>query len=394
MLLAERIQIRKTPALSLLCHRAKNLYNLANFYVRQELFHLESVLTYYDLNFMLRRLPAYQLLPAQTAQQVLRQVAGNWQAFFAAKRTYQKDPSRFLGIPHPPRYKPKGGENLAIFTNQQCRVIEGWLYFPRKSGLDPIRTRIEKFQQVRVIPKGSYYFLEVIYNAEPTDLRLDKRRALGIDLGLCNVMTIANNALLPPFAINGRGAKSANQFFNKRLAQLQSIAARANGTLATRRIRRLNKIHTNKISDIFHKASRAVVDFCVLHDIGTIAIGYNPRWKQKCNLGSRNNQAFVGLPLHTLVQQLQYKATLKGITTILVDEGYTSRCSFLDGECIGEHIRYIGKRVCRGLFRSGDGTIINADLNAAYNILKKAVPKAFADGIEGVGLHPVLIGII
>jgi len=42
----------------------------------------------------------------------------------------------------------------------------------------------------------------------------------------------------------------------------------------------------------------------------------------------------------------------------------------------------------RGLFKSARGTI-NADVNAAYNIIRKAIPEAFADGIEGVGLHPV-----
>ncbi len=43
----------------------------------------------------------------------------------------------------------------------------------------------------------------------------------------------------------------------------------------------------------------------------------------------------------------------------------------------------------RGLFKSTTGTIINADVNGAYNILKKAFLNAFeADRIEDVGLHP------
>ena len=42
----------------------------------------------------------------------------------------------------------------------------------------------------------------------------------------------------------------------------------------------------------------------------------------------------------------------------------------------------------RGIFRSALGKIINADVNGALNIIRKAVPKAFADEIEGVGLHP------
>ncbi|HMF30751.1 MAG TPA: transposase [Candidatus Lokiarchaeia archaeon] len=393
MQLADRVQVRKTPALSLLCHRAKNLHNLANFYVRQELFHLEAVLTYYDLDFMLRGSPAYQALPAQTAQQVLRQVAGEWHAFFAACKAYRNDPRKFLGAPRPPRYKPRGGESIAIFTNQQCRIRGGWLHFPAKAGLPPVCTRVQVFQQVRVVPKGLYYVIEIVYNREATDLGLDKRRALGVDLGVVNLVTAASNAGVAPFAIKGGSAKSANQFYNKRLAQLRSITARVNDARTTRRIARLSWIRNNKIRDIFHKVSRAVVDFCVQHNIGTLAVGYNPRWKQGSHLGRRVNQSFVGLPFLDLVRQIQYKAALQGIAVILVDERYTSRCSALDGETIGRHAQYAGRRVRRGLFQTQTGTLINADVNAAYNILRQAVPEAFADGIEGVGLHPVLVAL-
>ncbi len=389
--LAERIQVKKSPALSSLCHRAKNLYNLANFYVRQELFIVGDVLTYFDLYFMLRGQPACQALPAQTAQQVLRQVAGDWSSFFATCRAYRQNPGKFLGAPRPPRYKPRGGESIAVFTNQQCRIRGGWLYFPEKVGVPAIWTRVSQFQQVRVVPKGGYYIIEILHNVPSIDLGLNKRRTLGVDLGVSNLVTAVNNTGLPPFAIKGGPAKSANNFYNKRLAKLRSLAKRANTSETTRRIERLNRTRANKISYIFHKASRALVDFCILHDIGTIVVGYNPLWKQGCNLGRATNQKFACLPLHTLVLQVQYKAALAGIVTVVVGEAYTSRCSFLDGESIGRHTRYAGRRVRRGLFRSQDGTLINADVNAAYNILRQAVPEAFADGIEDVGLHPVLV---
>ena len=48
----------------------------------------------------------------------------------------------------------------------------------------------------------------------------------------------------------------------------------------------------------------------------------------------------------------------------------------------------------RGLFISNDGTKINADVNGAYQIMKKVFPKAFADGIEGVALHPVRVSMV
>lgn len=46
-------------------------------------------------------------------------------------------------------------------------------------------------------------------------------------------------------------------------------------------------------------------------------------------------------------------------------------------------------RIKRGLFRTQKGQVINADLNRAYNIMRKAFPEAITvDGIAGLGLVP------
>jgi putative transposase len=144
-----------------------------------------------------------------------------------------------------------------------------------------------------------------------------------------------------------------------------------------------------KINDYFHKASRKIIDYCVLNDIGTVVIGYNPDWKQNCHLGKKNTQNFVNIPYYRLIQQLNYKATEQGITVIKQEESHSSKCSFLDKEPIEHHDNYLGRRITSGLFKSQQGTIINADVNGAYNILKKAFLDAVdADRIETVGLHP------
>jgi IS605 OrfB family transposase len=144
-----------------------------------------------------------------------------------------------------------------------------------------------------------------------------------------------------------------------------------------------------KINDFFHKASKRIVDFCVKHNIGTLVIGYNEGWKQEVDMGKRNNQKFTQIPFHRLLEQLKYKAEDVGLKVIEQEESYTSKCSFLDGEPVERRTSYLGKRIKRGLFRSSNGTIINADVNGAYNIMKKAIPDL--DGIEGVALHPVSI---
>lgn len=47
----------------------------------------------------------------------------------------------------------------------------------------------------------------------------------------------------------------------------------------------------------------------------------------------------------------------------------------------------------RGLFVANDGRKINADVNGAYQIMKKVVPDVFDKGIEGVGSHPIRLEI-
>ncbi|MEE9378301.1 MAG: zinc ribbon domain-containing protein [Candidatus Lokiarchaeia archaeon] len=93
-----------------------------------------------------------------------------------------------------------------------------------------------------------------------------------------------------------------------------------------------------------------------------------------------------------LVKQIEYKSKLIGIQVKSIDESYTSKCSFLDNEPIGKHEKYAGKRISRGMFKTSKGILLNADVNGAYNIMKKAFPNAIsADGIEAFGLMPQII---
>ena len=110
-------------------------------------------------------------------------------------------------------------------------------------------------------------------------------------------------------------------------------------------------------------------------------------------MGMKNNQNFVQLPFGTLIQQIRYKAEEIGISVTIQEESHTSKCSFLDNESIEHHDAYMGKRIKRGVFQSAKGKLIHADLNGSYNIIKKAIPEAFANGIEGIGLYPRSLSI-
>ena len=70
---------------------------------------------------------------------------------------------------------------------------------------------------------------------------------------------------------------------------------------------------------------------------------------------------------------LKYKAEMVGVNVIIQQESHTSKCSFLDNEPVKHQKKYLGRRIKRGLFKSSKGMLINADLNGALNILKKAI---------------------
>lgn len=389
----EQLYLPHTSTLSQLCHNSKNLYNEANYIVRQEMFRAGKWIRYNSLASILKDSDCFKSLNAQTSQQTLKVLDRSWNSFFKAIKEWKIHPEKFLGRPKIPNYKPKDGETILIFTNQQVSIRDGYLTFPKRADLK-VKTRLADdtdISEVRIIPKGVGYVCEIVYVKNVETLKLDRNRVATIDFGLTNIVTIANNVGEQPIIVKGGVLKSINQFYNKRRAELQSIYAEQEIYIGNK-MKVLTTKRNAKIKDQMHKISRIAIEYCIAHNIGTIVIGHNENWKQNADMGKKNNQNFVSIPFYILTNQIQYKGEEIGNQVILQEESHTSKCSFLDSETIGHHETYVGKRISRGLFRSANGTIMNSDVNGSLNIGRKAIPKAFAkavaDGIEGVVLHP------
>lgn len=217
---------------------------------------------------------------------------------------------------------------------------------------------------------------------------------MSIDLGLDNLATIVTNTGLNPVIVNGKGLKSNNQYYNKKKAYYQSIAKRMNDKFYTNRLYRLTQKRNFKIEDALHKISKYIVDIALENKITTIVIGNNKDWKQAISLGRKTNQSFVSIPHRKLIEKIVYKARVYGISVVLTEESYTSGTSFLDDELPIKEFYAKKRRKHRGLFVSNQHALINADVNAAYQIMKKVFPNDFSDGIEGVVLHPVKVAIV
>jgi putative transposase len=144
-----------------------------------------------------------------------------------------------------------------------------------------------------------------------------------------------------------------------------------------------------------YNASSYVVNLALTNNISTIVIGKNEGWKNECNMGKVNNQKFVQIPYNSFISKLNYKCQEVGITLITVDESYTSGTSFLDNELPIKEFYNKKRRIKRGIFKSNNGKIINSDINASYQIMRKEFPNTFKQsyGIEGLVLNPFKVNL-
>lgn len=373
---------------------SKNLYNAANYLIRQAFIKEGVTLGMKALYAEVKHCDAYKGLPRKVSNDVLRQLLRDWKSFYAAQKEWGRNPSAFTGRPSLPKYKDKAnGRNLVCYDIQAISrpaLKQGKL---KLSGLNvEFDLQHNNVKQARIVVKKTHYVIEIIYEAKPEPADLDYTLVAGVDIGLDNLAVIAaNKSGFQPVVVNGRPLKSINQFYNKRKAELQSkLGGNRHKSL---RIERMTDKRTRRIDHYLHTASKRIVDFLVENRIGVLVIGKNDGWKRNIGIGKRNNQNFVSVPHARFVEMLTYKCELVGINVVLTEESHTSKCSFLDLEPICHHKTYMGRRIHRGMFRSATGRLINADLNGAYNIIRKVAPSAFANGVEDVAVHPMALAI-
>jgi putative transposase len=394
-------------AIDVAAFASKNLYNAALYVIRQAFIREGRYLSYNEMDKRMQSHEAYQALPAKVSQQVLLLLHKNWIAFFEARKAYEKDPSLFTGRPKLPNYKHKTeGRNILVYTDQAISVtgLRDGLIQP--SGLAIIiETQHTVVDQVRIVPRHSYYVVEIIYTKEPVQANVDPSFCVGIDLGVTNLAAIASNREgFAPRLVNGRPLKAWNQWYNKRMKELKKRLPKADRERVTKQMERITNTRNRRIDHYLHTASKRIIDFLVANGIGTVIIGKNPLWKQECEMGRRTNQNFVSIPHARFIDMLTYKAELVGIQVEVREESYTSKASFLDLDPIptykpndGEEHIFSGKRIGRRnrLYRTKDGRTICADVNGAYNIVRKSRPDAFSEakGVAGYVVHPVRLAV-
>jgi len=450
-----------------LTHHAKNLYNQTLWTLREAFEATGMYFSYFQMDKAMKQVENlegeinYKLLKSKVAQQTLRRLDKNFLGFFRASQDFQNNPSKYKGLPAPPRFKQKPFDNLVfdyqafkikynlvvlnnnieiksfilpsgqVIKSAEALVIEGFVVLEKGLEIERPKQLIGKaIKQVEVIPKYQSFHAVFVYDDDMNEIyqivkpfktveqvsleKLDNKgefrskiiklhnKVMSIDLGLNNLATCVTNGVVEPFIIDGRRLKSVNAYYNKRKASMQSKLS-ARGKKWSRKLQRLTNWRNAAVNDYMHRATSIVVKTCVKHGISKVVVGDVVKSLNGINLGKRTNQNFVNLSLGQFVDKLGYKLGSHGIELVVTDESYTSKASFIDDDKMPKRYNpfatkkhtFSGQRVKRGLYKSNDGTLVNADNNGAYNILRKTDSEfSFSHLVEKVGarvkewLHP------
>ncbi|MFE7915269.1 RNA-guided endonuclease TnpB family protein, partial [Bacillus mobilis] len=255
--------------------------------------------------------------------------------------------------------------------------------------------RNKKISYIEIVPKQKGRFFEVHYTYEVHVSQMKKpstttSNALSCDLGVDRLVSCVTNTG-DAFLIDGKKLKSINQYFNKMIRNLglknvenglsKRVVTNRMAALWHKREKQINGYISQTVGLLFKKAKE--------FDIDTIVVGYNAGWKQKSDMGKKNNQKFVQIPFHKLIAAIENKCIKEGIRFFKQEESYTSKASFLDKDPVPvwskedrTHYHFSGKRMTRGLYQSKAGTCIHADINGALNILQKSKVVQLDDNLK------------
>ena len=389
--------------LMFLFHISKNLYNVSLYTLRQQYFNYDKISSYYELNKLLNSNENFHILNTYASICTIRQAYNSMSLFIKHQNDLPKYLSKrdvyalYTDQVRPILYNNKKciklplsnlvRTNKVLTTTFNDPLIREFIkelninkieniYFPIPKVIED-----KEIKQVRIVPiyKGEYIEIEFSYKKEKVELNEGNNNTLSIDVGINNLMTLVTTNNIS-YIIDGKRLKSINQFYNKQKAYYQSKLV---NNKYSKRLRRFDLRNKHRIDDYVNKAVNQVIKISKEEKVNTIVIGYNKGLKEKGikndNLTNKEkskiNQNFTRIPISRLINKIKYKCEEYSINCIVINESYTSLSSFYDNDKIDKQEKYSGKRIKRGLYLTKNNIEVNADVNAALNILRKSKPK-------------------
>lgn len=397
-----------------ICHLSKNVYNESVYNIRQHYFAEGTYLRYEANYYQMKDSENYILLGSNISQQSMRAADQSFKSFFGLLKKVKQGTYENWRVKIP-GYLSKDVFFPVVFSHAgESDLKDGKFKIPVSHGLrkkygnlkfylDVPRYIVDKkIHQITIVPRGKGKYFEARYIFDDIDAQkysLDPSKALSIDLGVNNFATCATSEG-DSFIIDGKKIKSINQWYNKEIARLSSIKDHQHmNKVWTHRQYLITRKRNRRVQDFIYKSSKYIVEYCIKHNVGNIVVGYNDGFQDKVNMGKVNNQTFVMLPYGQFKSRLQYLCKETGIKFTQQEESYTSKANFWGRDEIPtwnplnpKQGNFTGRRVKRGLYKTDDGKLLNADVNGALNILRKSnVVSLSALYSRGVVLTPMRI---
>lgn len=382
------INAKQLEIIEELSFHTTKLYNIINYSLREDGFK-----NYYDIEKSFKDNWHCDFMHSHTRQQMFKMLEQNWKSYFVSIKDYGVNPSKYKGVPRPPKFKNVDtNKNEIIFTSFAIRFQDGVLKLSLAKSIQKlfeveslnfeVSNKLQSLINWNSLQQARFsydklqkcWYLIVIYNK--SEKENNNSNIMAIDLGLDNVATLTFKDNEENYLFCGKKLKSINAHTNNKIAYLQSIEMKKCGSdkfKTTKEINRLRRYRNNYINDYLHKVSKNIIDKAIEHKVKQIIIGKLKGIKQDMNY----NKCFVQIPIQRLAELTKYKAELQGIEVKFKEESYTSGCSAFDLDPITKKSYDKARRVVRGLFKSSFG-LVNSDVNGSLNILRKedkCIPK-------------------
>jgi len=352
--------------LTFLCEQSNSLYNCGLYWGRQIFFKTGRIISKFEPIYEVGDNIHAKAMPSVPAQQTLLSVSEAFKSFKELSHKFVIGELDFR--PRPPDYRLSGGLFKVAYPNtgsQRPKLSEDGQtltfslgnqvnrWFGVKSFNLPMPANLKYFKVIEftILPKNGAFYLEASYEIEKESQELNINEALGIDLGCASNLMACVDTLGNSFLVDSKQAKAMNQLYNKRIAQRKKSKSQDYWDVVCDAITRKRN---NQMRDMVNKAAKLVIDHCILHKLGTLVIGWNIGIKDECDMGKRENQKFVQMPLAKLKTRISQLCELHGIRFIETEKANTSVASYLDGDSLPKHgqkpkgWKASGKRSLRG----------------------------------------------
>ncbi len=343
----------------------------------------------------------FYMIPPNVSMTMVDKACKDMKAYFAALKEWERN--RDNNDHHGKKPKMPGSsmgeKTTATFSCTAARIMysddEVWLKFPRtkfKLKLGCSEMFLGKYIHTEVSPSGNGYRVLVSMDDGKEEVKPPEnpKRIWGLDLGVTNFVSCANNYGAVPFIVKGGWIKSMNRLYNKKFARLSSDYNRGRESCDvkgdSRRMYAVSRKREDRLRDCYYKVVHFLCKRASEEKVEVVVIGKFDKAEciKKGKKLKKTNQNMAYIPYTNFLKILISVAEKYGIVVIVREESYTSKASAIDKDPIPTYVKgnktkyeFSGKRTHRGLYRTNENHVLNADVNGAANIARKEFPEAF-----------------